>query len=124
MNFKKILILTFAFLLLLSFTACGSKENKVNENDPLYGEWAEVRIPEDGFGTTYEFYGNGEGEYRTLDMVNYFAYTYDDEKIYMDVRVTDPPIRRVYDYKIEGNKITLGYTNDSGEYKEVVCNKK
>ncbi len=116
MNFKKVLILVLAFLLLLSFTACGDKK------DILYGEWAEVRIPEDGFGVTYEFYGNGEGEYRTLDMVNYFSYTFDEEKIYMSL--IEPPVERVFDYKIDGNKITLGYTTDDGNYKEIVCNKK
>jgi len=118
MTCKRILIFLLTLAMAAGLFACGGPDN----SDPMFGEWSEQR--EDGFGTTYHFKGDGKGELRVLDLVNYFSYTYDDSKIYMEIHVDTPPIKRVYDYKIEGNKITLGYTNDSGEYSETVCYKK
>lgn len=107
MTCKRFLVLFLAIALLAGFTACGGPD------DPMLGEWTEDR--DDGFAVTYRFRGNGKGEMLVLDLVNYFDYTYDDAKIYAKLHVTNPPLERVYDYKIEGDKLTLSYTSDNGE---------
>ena len=125
MALKKFFSLILALVLALSLVACGgTSENDppASEKDnPLFGEWREPR--DDGFATTYNFKANGEGESFILDMVNYFSYTYDDTTLTMLVHVDDPPIKRVYNYKIENDTLTLSYTNDDGEVKEDVFNR-
>lgn len=101
---KKLFIAVLACILLFSFCACGSKEGEessviVDPNDPFTGEW--LMVTEDGIYELLCFYGNGKGYQQALDIYLDIGYTYDDTKLTFDVYVEDPPLKRVYEYRIE-----------------------
>jgi len=113
MTCKRILFFILALVSVLSLAACGGEDKpKIDPNDPFTGEWMETR--DDGFATTYEFRGDGTGIRIVLDLVNEIRYTYDESRLYVDVYVDDPPIRRTYTYTIEGDLLTI-VADDSGD---------
>lgn len=119
-------MLVMSLVLVFGLVACGDKNNTDNSSgsapvNPLLGEWRENR--DDGFATTHNFLDDGKGESYTLDMVNYFSYTYDTNTITMEVHVEDPPVKRVFTYKIENDTLTLSQTGDDGVTKDTVYTK-
>ncbi len=108
--FKKAFIILLACIICVAFCACsggGDEESKitVDPNDPFTGEW--VYSTTDGIYEFLVFNGDGRGNQQHLDIVTDIGYTYDDSKLYFDVYVDNPPIKRTYEYKIDGNDLFL-----------------
>lgn len=116
MSCKKIILLILTAIVVFSFVACGNGDDKpkFDPNDPLTGEWSEDKA--DGFGLTFIFNGDGTGEQRTLDIVTEFTYTYNEDTVFMDLYVDNPPIKKENKYKIEGNTLVLQRDNGEGGY--------